>query len=180
MFYFASDSGTNNNQIFIVSSVSSSSQANTIGFKGMHYAFCFAFNFEINVFIKLGFDSTVSSQDVSFGPYNILMCRKGQISSFPLNAAIIKKGLIVALDFYPYSSTQATQTIFSIRDTNTNVISLRFDYFASSGTLDIWINPVSSTASTTPYYAFRSSGVTSPSVAASKTSNLQYAEFIFN
>ncbi len=62
-----------------------------------------------------------------------------------------------------------TQSIFSIRDTGTNVISLRFDYFESSGTLDVWINPVSSTTSITPHYVFGSSAVSVPSVTASKS-----------
>jgi hypothetical protein len=123
----------------------------------------------IITFIKLGFDSLISTQDVSFGPYNIVMCRPGQIASAPLNESIGKKGLIVAFDFYPYQSTQMTQTIFSIRDTETNVISLRLDYFESNGSLDVWINPVSSTTSITPYYVFSSSAVSVPSVTASKS-----------
>ncbi len=89
----------------------------------------------------LGYSTSQSSQDPIFGPYNILMCRSEQIASFPLNASISQDGLVVAFDFYPYSDGLATQTIFSIRDTGTNFISLRLDYLLSSGTLNIWRSP---------------------------------------
>ena len=89
----------------------------------------------------LGYSISHSSQDPTFGPYNILMCRSGQIASFPLNTSISQDGLVVAFDFFPYSGGLATQTIFSIRDTATNFISLRLDYILSSGTLNIWRSP---------------------------------------
>ena len=81
------------------------------------------------------------------------MCRPGQIASFPLNASVSKGGLLVAMDTYPYPSGSSTQTIFSIRNTETNYISLRCDYFLDSGALDIWINPVGGI----PYYVYGSS-----------------------
>ena len=80
------------------------------------------------------------------------MCRPGQIASFPLNTSISQDGLIVAMDFYPYQKGSPTQTIFSIRNTMTNHVSLRFDYFLNNGTLNLWINPMGGS----PYYVFDS------------------------
>lgn len=92
------------------------------------------------------------------------MCRPGQIASFPLNSAISKNGLVVAMDFYPYSAGAPTQTIFSIRNTATNFVSLRCDYFLSSGTLNIWINP----ASGAPFYVFNSIMASSIAIKSGK------------
>ena len=103
--------------------------------------------------LLIGYSASQSTQDPSFGLYNMLMCRPGQIASFPLNSSISKSGLIVAMDIYPHPSGSSTQTIFSIRNTETNYISLRCDYFRDSGALNIWINPVGGT----PYYVYSSS-----------------------
>ncbi len=111
-----------------------------------------------------GFSMSKSSQDPTFGPYNILMCRSEQIASFSVNASISQDGLVVAFDFYPYSDGLATQTIFSIRDTATNFISLRLDYLLSSGTLNIWSSP----ATGTPVYLLNSTITSMISITRSK------------
>ena len=85
---------------------------------------------------------TPSAQAPNFGPYNILQCRSGQIASFSLNASIFKDGLVVAMDFYPYSGESAIQTIFSIRNTATGFISLRVDYHRTLGTLNILVTSI--------------------------------------
>ena len=85
------------------------------------------------------------------------MCRPGQIASFPLNTSISQDGFVAAFDFYPYAAGSATQTIFSIRDKTTNFISIRVDYFLSSGTLNLWWNSLSGS----PTYLF------SPSLTSS-------------
>ena len=100
----------------------------------------------------------------SFGPYNILMCRPGQIAVLPLYTPISKEGLVVAMDFYSYSDGSSTQTIFSIRNTATNVVSLRADYFPTSGALNIWINPPSGSS----YYVFDSAITSSISINTGK------------
>ena len=58
------------------------------------------------------------------------------------------------MDFYPYPDPTRTtpQTIFSIRNTVTNVVSLRLDYFSNNRSLNVWINPVSATPAKAPYY----------------------------
>ena len=106
-----------------------------------------------------GYSSSYSNQDPLFGPYNMLMCRPGKIASFPLNSSISKTGLDVAMDFYPYSDESSIQTIFSIRNTATNFVSLRCDYFSSTGSLNIWINPNPSVGN--PYYVFNTATTTS-------------------
>ena len=100
----------------------------------------------------VGYSLSQSTQTPLLGPYNVLMCRPGEIASFPLNSSITKEGLIVAMDFYPYSDGPSTQTIFSIRNTASSFISLRVDYFLPSETLNIWINPLSGSS----YYVFGS------------------------
>lgn len=113
-------------------------------------------SFLIDINMYLGYTIAQSGEDPQFGAYNTLMCRSGMIASFPQNASISKKGIVVAMDFIPYSGGgSTTQTIFSIRNTLTNTVSLRADYFQSSKTLNIWINPIFAT-STTPYYVLNS------------------------
>lgn len=82
------------------------------------------------------------------------MCRPDKIATFPLDAGISKKGMVVSMDFYPYpNSTRTTpQTIFSVRNTVTNVVSLRLDYFSNNQSLNVWINPVSANPKKAPYY----------------------------
>ena len=99
-----------------------------------------------------GYSLTQSAGDPSFGPYNTLMCRPGQIASFPVNSSISKDGLVVAMDFYPYPNGPSTQTIFSLRNTGNDFVSLRADYFMASGALNIWRNP----SSGSPSYVFDS------------------------
>ena len=67
------------------------------------------------------------------------MCRPGQIASFPLHEAISQSGLVIALDFYPYPAPHGSnvQTIFSIRNTATNFVSLRCDYNQGMEALNI-------------------------------------------
>ena len=92
--------------------------------------------------MKLGFDTSVSSQDVVFGPYNILECRPDQIMSFPMNTQIMRKGMVMATHIYPYSGGAAAQTIFSLRNAVTNYVSMQI-YFTNTGYLNIWMNPTS-------------------------------------
>ena len=94
----------------------------------------------------------MSSDDPTFGSYNMLNCRNGKMASFPLNASISNKGLIVAMDYYPFIKTSATQTVFSIRNTDTGFISLRLDYILAESSLNIWYEGV-----TGAYYVFQSS-----------------------
>lgn len=78
-----------------------------------------------------------------FGPYNTLMCRPGQIASFPLNAPISQSGLVIAMDFYPYSSSGSViQVIFSIRNMVTNFISLNCVYHRDTSAINIGIDPI--------------------------------------
>ena len=110
------------------------------------------------------------NQAPSFGPYNTLMCRPDQIASFPLNASISKEGLVVATDFYPYSNGPSTQTIFSIRNTASNFISLRVDYFLPSETLNIWINPPSGSS----YYITTSISIRTGNESSRSTRIMNY------
>ena len=82
-----------------------------------------------------------SSQDPEFGPYNTLMCRPGKIASFPVNASISQRGLVVALDFYPYPAPfgSVLQTIFAIRNSATNFVSIVCYYNRDDGILNIKI-----------------------------------------
>lgn len=73
------------------------------------------------------------------------MCRPGQIASFPLNTSISKSGLVVAMDFYPYSASTGSliQAIFSIRNTENDFISLICFYDRNASVLNIKIDPAS-------------------------------------
>ena len=110
----------------------------------------------------------------SFGPYNTLMCRPGKIASFPLSGSIYNDGLIVAMDFYPYADGPSTQTIFSLRNTATNFISLRVDYFLSSGALNLWINP----SGGSPYYVAGSSIISPISIDPGKSKHFKAFKII--
>ena len=74
-----------------------------------------------------------------FGPYNMLLCRPGQIASFPLNGSILKGGLVVAMDIYPYWNGSARQPIFSLRDTSQNAVSLAAFYFTATKVISMQI-----------------------------------------
>ena len=80
-----------------------------------------------------------SSRDPEFGPYNTLMCRPGKIASFPLNTPISQSGLVFALDFYPYPAPLGSifQTIFAIRNSATNFVSIACHYNRDDGYLNI-------------------------------------------
>lgn len=101
--------------------------------------------------IILGYSASPSEEAPNFGPYGSLQCRAGQIASFPLNAAISNDGLVVAMDIFLYSGGTSTQTIFSIRNTATNYISLRFDYLPNARIFDIYYIP---TVPDAPYYLY--------------------------
>ena len=122
-----------------------------------------------------GYSTTQSAEDPTFGRYNILRCRAGQIASFPLNATISRNGLIVALDFYPYSDGRPTQTIFSIRDTSTNTISLRLDFILTFNTINIWIEP----SPASRYYVF-DSAITSQISIATGNNKLFFQNKLYN
>ena len=94
--------------------------------------------------LLLGYPSQ-SSIAPELGPYNTLMCRPGKIASFPLNRAISKKSLMVAMDYYSYPSTSGVnlQTIFGIRDATANKYSLRFYHNTDSDTLKVGTTPLS-------------------------------------
>ena len=79
------------------------------------------------------------------GPYNTLMCRPGKIASFPLNRAISKKSLVVAMDYYSYAKTNGAekQTVFGIRDATTNTYSLRFHHNTNVDRVNIRTTPLS-------------------------------------
>ena len=165
LFYFTSNSQTDNNQTLLISHITTTTQSYTLGFKGT------LFSYSLLKSKLLGFDSVASSQDPAFGPYNNLMCRSGQIASFPLNASISTKGIVVAMDFFPYPNGPTTQTIFSIRNTATNVVSLRCDYFSDTKRLNIWINPIFS-ASSTPYYVFNAANSAATAVTSGNLKSL--------
>ena len=102
-----------------------------------------------------------STKAPEFGPYNTLRCRPGQIASFPLNGSITQSGLVVAMDFYPYSAPYGSsiQAIFSIRNTETNFISLICVYDRDSSVLNIKIDPANN-----PNYLFDATGSNSLSI----------------
>lgn len=97
--------------------------------------------------IHIGFDSAAEQSDVEFGPYNSIMCRPGKIAAIPLNGSALQSGMIVAMDIYPHSAGSNSQTIWSIRNTVTNHVSLRLDYISNK--LNVWVAPLSEA----PYYA---------------------------
>ena len=96
------------------------------------------------------------------------MCRPGQIVSFPLNAAISQSGLVVAFDFYPYPAPHGStvQAIFSIRNTETDFVSIRCGYFQNTGTLNIAINEGG-----TAYHLFDDATASSISIQSGKYYN---------
>ena len=69
------------------------------------------------------------------------MCRPGKIASFLLNGTISRSALVVALDFYPYPAPLGStfQTIFAIRNSATNFVSIACYYNRDVGNLNIKI-----------------------------------------
>lgn len=102
----------------------------------------------------------------------MLKCRPGKIASFPLNEAISQNGLVVAFDFYPYPALHGSniQPIFNIRNTETNFISLRCDYFQGIAALNLLIFETS-----TAYYLLDANTVTSIPIQSGKLNS----NFIF-
>ena len=59
------------------------------------------------------------------------MCRVDSVLSFTV-AGVVPNGAVFAMDIYPHSGGPTTQTIFSIRDSSTNLISFVAEYSDST------------------------------------------------
>ena len=74
----------------------------------------------IPIFVGLSTSDTISDPDLSVE--NILHCRADSILSFNVGGSA-PNGAVFAMDIYPYSGGPSTQTLFSIRDGSTNLVS---------------------------------------------------------
>lgn len=63
---------------------------------------------------------------------NVLNCRANTILSFNVGG-IAANGTVIAMDIQPYSGGPSTQTIFSIRDSSTNLVSFVAELSDSTG-----------------------------------------------
>ena len=81
---------------------------------------------------KCSFYLGLSDSDTLFDPIlsvnNVLSCRVDSILSFNVGGTAPLNGAVFAMDIYPYSGGPATQTILSIRDSSTNLISFVAEY----------------------------------------------------
>jgi len=83
---------------------------------------------------QLGLSSAATTSYPNTGAYNVLYCRPGTYLSFSTGASTTN-GLVVAMNAYFYSayvSAGNTQTIFAIRDSSTNYVSLTAELMPSS------------------------------------------------
>ena len=67
------------------------------------------------------------------GPYNILNCRSMSILSLN-GGSSSTNGMVIAMDIKPLDTTTPSQTIFSIRDSTNNKVTLAFTFQPPSGT----------------------------------------------
>ena len=70
----------------------------------------------------VGLSTSDTTSDPVFSVKNILRCRPDSILSFNVGAGG-PNGAVFAMDIYPYSGGPSTQTLFSIRDGSTNLVS---------------------------------------------------------
>lgn len=93
-------------------------------------------------------------EDPDFGPYNVLKCRPGTLLSYsqPVPAT---NGFIASFNFKPYTGYNNKQSIFSIRDSSTNFVSMIVLYDPTSdkiavktqSTSNVWTTIVTSSSS---------------------------------
>ena len=70
--------------------------------------------------------------DPALSVKNILRCRADSILSFNVGSGA-SNGAIFAMDIYPYSGGPSPQTLFSIRDGSTNLVSFVAEFSDSTG-----------------------------------------------
>lgn len=105
----------------------------------------------LNKIIK-GTSSSDTTEDPNIGPYNVLECRPGTSVTFATGTSTVN-GLVIAMHFKPLTGQSNTQTIWAIRNTVTNVVSLTAEFIPSTKLIKIyhnqagtWVNVISTTA----------------------------------
>ena len=86
--------------------------------------------------IGLSASNTVSDPQLNID--NVLNCRANTILSFSVGGTSAPTGIIIiiiAMDIRPLSGGPTTQTLFSIRDSSTNVVPFRAELSDSTGYL---------------------------------------------
>ena len=118
MFHFSSIPQVNNNQTIPIDYYLETSQGATTTSKGKPYSLK-----EISIlrYVFLGMSSTDTMSDPVLNIDNVLNCRANTILSFSIGG-IVPNGIIISMDIRPLAGGPATQTLFSIRDSSTNVV----------------------------------------------------------
>ena len=131
--HFSSAPQTNNNQTIIVDSTYETTPASPtpIAYKGKDFSSSLSFRY-LNSKITLGISSSDTVNDPLLSPLNTLSCRAGTILSFNEGQAA-SDGFIVAMDIKPYSGGPSAQTLLSLRDSSTNVVSFVAEISDSTG-----------------------------------------------
>ena len=75
--------------------------------------------------------------DPILGVPNLLQCRADSILSFNVGG-VAPYGAIFAMDLYPQSGGPPTQTLFSIRDSSTKLVSFAAELSDSSGEITFY------------------------------------------
>jgi len=68
----------------------------------------------------------------------VLNCRANTILSFSVGGTTGPNGIIIAMDIRPLSGGPSTQTLFSIRDSSTNVVPFMAELSDSTGYLTFY------------------------------------------
>ena len=83
--------------------------------------------------IGLSASNTVSDPQLNID--NVLNCRANAILSFSVGGTSAPTGIVIAMDIRPLSGGPTTQTLFSIRDSSTNVVPFMAELSDSTGYL---------------------------------------------
>ena len=135
--HFSSIPGVNNNQTINVDALAETSRTTLTAIKGilllnkqsMKYSHFIA---SISIIGLSAFD-TVDDPDLNVD--NVLNCRANTILSFSVRGTSAPNGIIIAMNIRPLSGGLATQTLFSIRGSSTNVVPFRAELSDSTGYL---------------------------------------------
>ena len=101
--------------------------------------------------------------DPIFSIFNVLNCRTNSILSFNTGLTA-PDGIVISMDIQPLSGGPSTQTLFSIRGSNSNIVALVVELTDADGSISVYR---------------RDSGSGSLVLVGTSTTNLQKSNLLF-
>lgn len=105
---------------------------------------------------SIGTSAADTIEDPSLSAYNVLNCRPGTSFSYSTGGSL-QNGLIIAMNIKPYSGQTSVQTLFAMRNSANNWVSLKAQFDPSTGkviintqsTSSVWSQVMTSSSSLT-------------------------------